>query len=286
MPHISHLNAIAIIIPNLTAGVSKIFCYNSIFQWLPDGIFRGRVIEKIFMDSVNFKKLVELSELDSLITDLSRALADFPKLYEGLEKAREGFSLEAEKAAEARKKLRAAIKDAENSLAEAEEGIRKRREELNSLKSREAMDAMVSEIDSLSQKASSLENEILSALEEEALAKKREEDLLSALKEKINRADAQAQEARQKEAELAALLESRRKAREEFLADIDSAVLERYEAVARKKSPAVVKGEKKSGKIFCSGCGMALTAMQADELQRGAIFVSCQNCSRMVYIKF
>lgn len=238
------------------------------------------------MDSVNFRKLVELCELDSIISDISRALSDFPKLYEGLENAKAGFSMEVEKAAEARKRLRAAIKDAENSLAEAEEGIRKRREELNCLKSREAIDAMLSEINSLSQKASSLENEILSALDEESSAKKREEEMLSALKEKIGRADEQAREARQKEAGLAALLESRRKVRQEFLAQIEPGALERYEAVARKKSPAIVKGEKKSGKIFCSGCGMALTAMQADELEKGATFVSCQNCSRMVYTKF
>lgn len=236
------------------------------------------------MDPENFKKLIELSKMDSLIDDLSKALGDFPKVYSQLEKAKAEYLAEFDKVVQSRKKLLLSIKEAENTLLETEATIEKRKSELNSLKSPDAIKAAMEEIESLSLKSASLESLALSAMEEEASLANEEKKAEVRMKENISKVDAQLSDARKKEKDLSLLLSEKKKQRADFASSIDAKSLEKYESIAARKKPPIVKGEKRNGKIFCGGCSMAITSAQVDELNKGALFVVCQNCFRMIYI--
>lgn len=228
------------------------------------------------------KLLIELQGLDTEISRLAKEKGMIPQEIQSLERK----FLEAESQLEGVKRnledLHKRRRGRERELDQHTEEMKKRHGRLLEVKTNKEYSAILHEIQTLKEKQSALEDEILGLMETierqtrevgiqaEQLSKEREicgqkkgewEEKLSAI-----------------EARFAAFLEERA----ERVTHIDPNLVQNYRRIyENRQGLAVVSIKERS----CSGCFVTLTPQTCNEIKRNDRIFNCSNCNRILYWK-
>jgi predicted nucleic acid-binding Zn-ribbon protein len=224
-------------------------------------------------------KLLELQRLDEAIARLEAEGRAIPQEIQALETRLSGAraSLDAGKAkADQIQKERRAK---ERELDEATLNTKKKQARLFEIKTNEEYSAVLKEIETLKQKSSKLEEEILILLESGDVAAKTVGDAEKGFKA----AEVLCQKERaEKEAQLARLqkeLINLREARKGQASRLDTDLLRQYTRLKTSRGVAVVAVKDGS----CGGCGIALTPQTYNEVRRNDRMFTCSSCNRILY---
>lgn len=226
--------------------------------------------------------LIELQELDTVISQLVREKEAIPHQIQALEQK----FLEEESALKAIKEdledLQKKRRSKERELDHQAEEMKRRQGRLLEVKTNKEYSAILHEIEGLKEKQSALEDEILAILDlidqrskevkaqTEKLAQERE--ICQGQKKEWEKKLAEA------EAQLAGLLEERQKK----VSAMDPTWVETYIRIYEvRKGLAVVPVRDRS----CSGCFVTLTPQACQEAKRNDRILTCSNCNRILYWK-
>ncbi len=226
--------------------------------------------------------IVELQGLDTVISQLMREKEAIPQEIQALEQrySQESSHVEAAKAEleDLQKKRRSKERELESQAQE----MKKRQGRLLEVKTNKEYSAILHEMETLREKQSTLEDEILEVLEtidqrtqqvgtrKEKLAKEKEvcEQQKKAREDKLA----------QIEARLAHLLEDRSKR----ISHIDKALIQTYMRIYENRQGLAVVPVKNA---CCSGCFVTLTPQSYQEAKRNDRIITCANCNRILYWK-
>lgn len=224
-------------------------------------------------------KLLELQRLDQAIARLEAEGRAIPQEIQALEarltEARAGLDQAKAKADQIQKERRAK----ERELDEATINIKKKQARLFEIKTNEEYSAVLREIESLKEKSSKLEEEILNLLEKGDVAAKTVTDAEKGFKA----AEALHQNERtEKEGQLARLrqeLANLQEARKGQASRLDTDLLRQYTRLRKSRGVAVVAVKDGS----CGGCGISLTPQTYSEVRRNDRMFTCSSCNRILY---
>lgn len=224
-------------------------------------------------------KLLELQRLDQAIARLEAEGRAIPQEIQALEarltEARTGLDQAKAKADQIQKERRAK----ERELDEATINIKKKQARLFEIKTNEEYSAVLREIESLKEKSSKLEEEILNLLEKGDVAAQTVTDAEKGFKA----AEALHQNERtEKEGQLARLrqeLANLQEARKGQASRLDTDLLRQYTRLRKSRGVAVVAVKDGS----CGGCGISLTPQTYTEVRRNDRMFTCSSCNRILY---
>ncbi|MFC2091490.1 zinc ribbon domain-containing protein [Elusimicrobiota bacterium] len=235
---------------------------------------------KILMNE-NIRILLELQKLDGIDDNITSRLNEIPMLIEEEDRKAKECDDELMKSKEAVQSINMQIKQKEMDLGSAEEFVRKQSQQLNTLKSNEAYSKMQTEIASKKESVGKIEEEILELeykLEESQEQSKKLQEDIEARKIQIK----QVQETYRDE--IKTLTENKRELEEKIKPielKVNASILRNYRKVReRRDGIAVIKIEGSS----CGGCHWQLPPQVINEVLKGNDIISCDNCSRLLYV--
>lgn len=229
------------------------------------------------------KLLLALQERDLEMDRWRGELAAIPATIVGLKSEIQAAKAALEGAKKEMTQLQLAKKQKELDLEGQESSIRKHATDLNAVKTNEAYRALMGEIDKSKLEKSSLEDQILQLMEQmdqasrvwkekEAHSKSDEGGLLQKISEWESRQKATEQILAAKEAE-----------RETALAALPKKLSDQYVKLRHGKhvKAAVVPIRAEQ----CVGCHMKVSQNLINEVRRGLKIMTCEYCSRIVYLE-
>lgn len=186
---------------------------------------------------------------------------------------------------ESKKSLQQALLDKkkmEGDVEAKEQAIRKHTGELNSVKSNDAYKALLTEIETAKKEKAAAEDRILEIMElQDNLQKdlkEREKTLdadKAALAKQVDVLDAE-------EKELDGRLAAKQAERDAAVQSVPANALQRYEGVRRGRSTFAVLAAVKD--LTCQGCRTRIPADVVNNVMKGKEIVSCESCSRILFI--
>ncbi len=224
-------------------------------------------------------KLLELQRLDQTIARLDVEVREIPQQIQALE-----ARLSAAKTALDQAKTKADLiqkerRAKERELDDSTENVKKKQARLFEIKTNEEYAAVRKEIESLKEKSSKLETEILELLERsDAVAK-----IVAEAEKEFKASEALQQKQRaEKETDLVKRqqdLARFKEARKGQASRLDSGLLQQYTRLQKTRGEAVVVVKDGS----CTGCGIALTPQTYNEVRRNDRMFTCSSCNRILY---
>lgn len=223
--------------------------------------------------------MLRLEESDGRIREGQAELASFPPQREEARSAATSDRAAVEQAEELRAEREREHRNLEAELQDADRLVEKLDAQVYEVTSKQAMEAIQSELVAAKQNKSDLEDRVLEMLEqieeageavEAAATHERDGSAQRAL-------EADARESREKE--VGADLERLADERAQRAAEIDAGVLHQYEGARRKAWPVLALASTKS----CPACRIVIAPQKWNDLGTGRKLVSCGSCHRILY---
>jgi predicted nucleic acid-binding Zn-ribbon protein len=226
--------------------------------------------------------LIKLQEIDSEITRLKIREKALPGEKESLEEELERFE---ETVKEEKKRL----DDLNNTHGEKEKDLRigienakKTKSRLLEVKTNKEYEATLKEIDAINTKNSSIEDEIISLLEEIDRVGKDLETREKELVEYRGKYEGDIKKVEKELSSIASVLKDMVGKDRDIREKVDSDLIRKYDVLREKRNgQAVVPAWKE----ICSGCHMNIPPQLYNELQRYENVITCPNCNRVIYWK-
>lgn len=223
--------------------------------------------------------LLQLQQIDSRTFELLAEIEDLPKKLAPAQ--RDLASLEAILADEKQRvsETESWKSDQEALIQTDEDAIKKAKIKLQGAKNSKDYGAATRELEGKRKSKSEREDEVLKVME--ALEKSRsqaeshEEDI-SGLRTRVREEE---EKARVRIIELETEAKERTGDRQHLVEQIDAELIQRYEAILKKRKPALV--EVIDG--VCGGCHMSVPPQLANDLARMDSLASCPRCNRLLY---
>jgi predicted nucleic acid-binding Zn-ribbon protein len=229
------------------------------------------------------KLLLGVQERDLELDRLRGELAAIPAKRAALKAEIQTAKTALEEAKKEMTQLQMAKKQKELDLDGQETAVRKHSNELNSVKTNEAYRALLGEIEKAKEEKSALEDQILQIMEQmdqagrnwkekEAGSKAHEAGILKQISD---------WEAKQKELEQ--VLVTRDAERAQAFSALPKNLADQYNKLRNGKyiKAAVVPVRSEQ----CAGCHMKVSQNLINELRRGQKLMTCESCSRIVYLE-
>lgn len=160
--------------------------------------------------------------------------------------------------------------------------VRKHSGELNSVKSNDAYKALIQEIEAAKKEKVLLEDHVLVLMEKiETLQKEAKASDVEAQKTRVE-LDTLDRALDAEEADLKAKAEAKKAERDGFAAGLASDARARYEAIQRGRMGFVAVVPVNA--MVCGGCRTGLTPNLVNQVMKGKEIVTCESCSRILYI--
>ncbi len=238
--------------------------------------------EKIINTGEQLRALIKLQILDKQIYRLK----DEQKLKpEEIAKLREGFKDKGDNLKMCEDQLKALqlkMKDKEGVLGSKEENVKKYQTQLNLVKTNKEYAALQKEIEGLKADNSLLEEEIIGLLEEIDLSEgevAREKEALAEKEKELKEEESKVKERMQKiEEELNSLV----KDRQLILPGIEPLILTHYDKVLENREGYALAEVVNDA---CGGCQMELPPQTINEIRMEERIVSCEVCTRILYVR-
>jgi len=230
---------------------------------------------------VDFKKLIQLQNIDTEINDASLFLESAPAQKEDLENkikdSEKIVSAAHDKLAQNQKNRR----DLESHVQDLKEYISKYKRQLNDVKTNLEYRSLLKEIDDIQNKIDNIEENIIAEM---LSADEIEKEIQSAsqkageIKQKLHREmDDLTAKQKNMEEQKNSILEERKS----VLPEIPKEILKQYDKIALKNKGIVlspVTGE------FCSMCFMRIRPQMLNELKKENEVIMCENCGRILFL--
>jgi uncharacterized protein len=224
--------------------------------------------------------LIELQKMESATGRITARKKDLPVQMGELETKFLEFSAVAETQREQLEALRKRRKEKDNLLRISQETLKRTRDRLLEVKTNREYQSVLKEIETLEEKNSQMEDEIISLLEEldvfEKGVKNKEDDL------DVHRRRYEGDKAKMTEElnSIAEELDLCARKSDEIRVKISADVMRKYEQIkSAGRGVAVVSVWKE----VCGGCHMSIPPQLYNELQKSNILITCPNCSRIMY---
>jgi predicted nucleic acid-binding Zn-ribbon protein len=224
--------------------------------------------------------LIELQKLDLII---GRIILKKSELPEKIVQMDEGFAVFAKSVEEGKKKFEELNKlqgEKEDKLRKGIDILKKTKDRLLEVKTNKEYQAMLKEIETVENKNSEIEDEIISGLEEidhmRAEVKTKEKDF------ETHRSQYE-EEKEKMEKEISQLdhdLHDAEKKTDALRKQIRDELLKRYETIKGRRNGVAVA---LVWKEVCGGCHMNIPPQMYIELQMSSELLTCPNCNRIVY---
>jgi predicted nucleic acid-binding Zn-ribbon protein len=224
--------------------------------------------------------LIELQKLDLIIGRIIFKKSELPEKNVQMD---EGFAVFAKSVEESKKKFEELNKlqgEEEDKLRKGIDTLKKTKDRLLEVKTNKEYQAILKEIETIENKNSEIEDEIISGLEEidrmraEVRAKEKDFETHRAQYEK---------EKKKIEKEISQLdhdLADAEKRTDALRKQIRDELLKRYETIKGRRNGVAVASVWKE---VCGGCHMNIPPQMYIELQRSSELLTCPNCNRIVY---
>ena len=225
------------------------------------------------------KLLVKLQALDMWIDKAEKLKKDLPQQIQeetrALEKAKKGL----ETLKETLKELELERRRKEKEIVELGEKVGEKKGKLFQAKSNEEYSALIKEIESLKERISQLEDEVILLLDRVEEIKAQESQAQKEVKEKEKALEEAKKRAQGKIQELERNLEARKEERGKLADRIGKRTYQIYEKVKKNRGYAVVRAEK----YTCLGCHMEIPPQLFVEVKKGEKIIQCPFCSRILH---
>jgi hypothetical protein len=224
--------------------------------------------------------LIHLQQVQQEIARLEGEVAALPKRVAEIEAKLAGAK---QKVAQVEEKIKKEDHDRrarESEIKDWNAKIIKLREQSSSVKTNEQYRALLDEIAYAEKEIGNCEEKILISMEETDSLKKELADAQAELKADQIEVEKEKEHARSLTAKDEAELEKLRAERQSIRSSLDESVLMTYDRVAGKRGTAmaeVIGGN-------CSACHVAVRPQKLNDLMNDAEFVTCDSCSRILYI--
>lgn len=224
--------------------------------------------------------LVELQNIDLEIERFMLKKVDLPKEIARLDEELEAAEGDLEEIGQRLDKLKADHKAKETALKNGVENSKKAKNRLLEVKTNKEYEATLKEIDTINEKSSGIEDEIIHILEE---LDEVNEDLKVKESETASHRSGCENGKRRLGKELDSIgfaLDDVLKRRDKIRSGIKAKFLKRFDIIKdRKNGRAVVpvRGE------VCYGCHMNIPPQMYNELQKGENLMLCPHCERIIY---
>jgi predicted nucleic acid-binding Zn-ribbon protein len=224
-------------------------------------------------------KLLELQGLDIQIAKLEAEARAIPAAIQALDAKLTTSRASLEAAKGKAEQLQKERRTKERELEEIGQNIKKKQARLFEIKTNEEYSAVLKEIETLKEKSSLLEEQIIVLLDQIDVVAK---DLGGAEKEFQAAQGVSQKERAEKEAQLTGLqrdLAQLRESRKGQAGRIEQSLLQQYTRLLKGRGVAVVAVKDGS----CSGCGISLTPQTFAEVRRNDRMFTCASCNRILY---
>ncbi len=233
------------------------------------------------MFTQEIEKLVKLQELDSEILNLQETISNAPLKKKQMEQSVESILKDATAIKKEQKKLQLEKKEKELELQENEEACKKLQKNLDEVKTNKEYTSILSEIENLKKKKSSIEDLLLALMEKDDQLNKQIEDSSSKSEKLKTDVEARIQEETKKAGEIQSQLIEKEAQRTKMVAEINKDIYALYEKIriSKKDGIAICKLEGES----CTGCSVFVPTYMGEKVKAKKTPVQCENCSRILY---
>ena len=224
--------------------------------------------------------LIELQNITVETDKLTARRVDLPHEIHRLNQEREDIERKQKEAEERIETLKADHKAQETTLKDNIEQIKKAKGRLLEVKTNKEYEAILKEIDTLHEKNSAGEDEIIHMLEE--IDKARERLKVTESETAGHRSKCE-NEIRKMETELNSIgseVEKLQQRRDGIRSKTKENVLRKFDTIKKRKGGRAVVSV---WKAVCSGCHMNIPPQMYNELQRNDRLMLCPHCERIIY---
>ena len=225
------------------------------------------------------KLLVKLQALDLWLDKAEKLKKDLPQQIKDETRALDEARKRLETLRETLKDLELERRSKEKEIVDLGDRAGEKKGKLFQAKSNEEYSALVKEIETLKERISQLEDEVILLLDRMEEIKAQEARAQEEVKEKEKALEEAKKRAQEKIQELEETLDARKREREELVARLNKRTYQIYERVKKNRGYAVVRAEK----YTCLGCHMEIPPQLFVEVKKGEKLIQCPFCSRILH---
>ncbi|MFH1313199.1 MAG: C4-type zinc ribbon domain-containing protein [Candidatus Eisenbacteria bacterium] len=223
--------------------------------------------------------LLKLQQLDDEIAALRADEESIPAKKEDLEEGLKAIQARVEEAKEQAIELAKKRKGQEIELESIADSMGKFQSQLFQVKSNREYEALQHEIAGLKEKSSKIEDAILETLESSEQISKAIEAEQHALKADAERSMTEQAKLDGELKELTDAIKVKDDERERLVADLDKALLTRYERIRDNKNGLAVTSVENGA---CGGCFRRIPPQEMQNLKRDDRIITCEGCGRLI----
>lgn len=226
--------------------------------------------------------LIRLDALDRGLAVLKQGLGQLNPAREALRQKKAARAAQADGAKKSLTDAQVQKKSLELEIDAKDQLVRKNGNELGAVKSNDAYKALLSQIDAAKKEKAALEDQVLVLMETiETFQKTAKEDDV-AVKRDLAAIDAEVALLDAQESEYIAKVAAQQADRDAFAASVPADAKARYDAIRRGREDFQVLTL--ATNMTCGGCRTHLPPTVINEVMKGKDLVSCDTCSRILYI--
>lgn len=232
--------------------------------------------------NAELEKLIKLQKTDTRIHQLKKAIGTADERRAGIEQEFEQHASSIREIQNRRDATRHERAELEKQIAEKQTYLERANRNLKTAQDQKQYETSMRETDALQKQIATLEGQVLEKMTETEDAEK----ILAERADEINSLEGNRSEAVSNfEGELGknkTELEEQTKKREQVMATIPKNWASVYNRLVQRSSDGIAVAEVVNGS--CSSCFMSLRPQVQQQLRRGNEIITCENCTRILYI--
>jgi len=235
--------------------------------------------------AVNYQQqipiLVKLQEIDSFLADLRNEIERKPLELGELKLRLEEKKKQLDVIQEDIKRIKINIKEKELELKSGEEEVKKLQSQLMQVKTNKEYKSLLMEIEGKKADNSLIEDNILDLMEEvdkKELELNKERDNFKHLEAEYSKEEARI---KSEIAKIENQIKDKEKEREEVCSHLDTQLLSIYERLLKNRDGLAIVPVVNDA---CGGCHLSLRPQIINEIKRKDHLVTCERCSRILYL--
>ncbi|MBI4064263.1 MAG: hypothetical protein HY401_08195 [Elusimicrobia bacterium] len=229
------------------------------------------------------KLLIGLQDKDNLAASLKTRIEEIELTITGARESLVREEQDFQKSREQKKQLLVEQKSLDVEIGKIDNDIAKNTASLQQVKTNDAYQALLKEIDGFKKKKDDLETKVLLIYEKIDQDKKQEQEFLKSFDVKKKEKNGEIAKLEAEKSAIEVSLQETQKLREEASSAVPKAVFERYEWLrSRRAGLALVPVLEGSS---CGGCRMHVPQQVLNNILKARDFISCERCQRILYIQ-
>ena len=226
------------------------------------------------------KVLIALQDCDTRIRTIRMKKEEWPGKIKGLEKRLAEMENQLQGEADRIKEYARNRRNAEQEIEEVEIRLKKAETKLSNIKSNKEYEAALREIDELKTERSLMEDRVIEILEKAEALEQRHTLTKRSVEDTRRQFQLDRDEILKKIEGLDRDLQRVEKDRLRLSRTVDPDLLKRYDTLRTRKGGIAVSPVVKG---VCQTCHLGIPPQEFNELLRGDRFMTCPNCSRIIY---